>query len=255
MKHENRVLIVDDDATNLTYVSEILEKESYRIETADSGEKGLEIAERFKPDLVLLDVAMPGIDGYEVCRRLRSHRELSHTKILFLSAKVHMNEKLKGYKVGGDDYITKPFDDNEVKAKIRVFLRLQYEENKQRSEETVPDDKLLSVFYKLKQDINNIVYVKSDSPYCRIFSNSIKNEPYRLRATIQVIEDFFKGKDLIRVHRSYLINPKKILSVNKQKNNEYKLLMKDSEGRIAMVPVGRSYHGRLKAALPHLFTI
>ncbi len=252
MEKESRILVIDDDKTNLSYLSELLGKH-YNLRTSESGEEGLKIAESFKPDLILLDIMMPGIDGYTVCEKLRSHRELSRAKILFLSARVQMSEKLKGYRVGGDDYITKPFDTGEVLAKIKVFLRLRYEEEIKTGSEAVPDEKLLGILYRMKKNLTDIIYIKSDSPYCKIFINALKNEPYKIRVTIRTLEDYFKSKDLLRVHRSYLVNPRRILSINKQKNNELKLLVQDSKSEIAMIPIGRSYHGGIKTALPHLF--
>lgn len=252
MKKTNKVLIIDDDTTNLSYLTELLGKK-YELKNAESGEEGLKKAEDFKPDLILLDIMMPGIDGYEVCQTIRGHKELSNTKILFLSAKIQMAEKLKGYRVGGDDYITKPFNDDEVLAKIKVFLRLKYEEEITKSNENIPEEKLLPILFNIKKDLNSIIYVKSDSPYCKVYSTSIKGEPHKMRVTIQALEGYFKEKDLLRVHRSYLVNPKRILSMNKQKNNELKMLVKDMEGEIAMIPIGRSFHDKLKTALPHLY--
>ncbi len=252
MKKKSKVLIIDDDTTNLSYLTELLGKK-YELECAVSGEEGLKTAELFKPDLILLDIMMPGIDGYEVCVLIRANKELSNIKILFHTAKIQMAEKLKGYRVGGDDYITKPFEDGEVLAKIKVFLRLKYEEEVTNSNDTVPEEKLLGILYEIKKDLGNIIYVKSDSPYCRIFSKSINGESYKMRVAVQALEDYFKEKDLLRVHRSYLVNPKKILSVNKQKNNELKMLVKDMVGEIALIPIGRSFHDKIKTALPHLY--
>ncbi len=252
MEKESRVLVIDDDTTNLSYLTELLEKE-YILKISESGEEGLSIAENFKPDLILLDVMMPGMDGYSVCQALRSHKDLSNIKILFLSARVQMSEKLKGYRVGGDDYITKPFDNEEVLAKIKVFLRLKYEEEIRSGGEVVPNGRLLGTLYKIKNDLVNIIYVKSDSPYCKVYSKTLNKQPYRIRITIRILEENFKSKDLLRVHRSYLVNPRKILSINRQKNNELKLLVQDGRSEIAMIPIGRSYHTQIKTVLPHLF--
>jgi DNA-binding response OmpR family regulator len=252
MEKESRILVIDDDTTNLSYLSELLGK-SYDLRTSVSGEEGLRTAESFKPDLILLDIMMPGIDGYAVCEKLRSHKALSRTKIIFLSARVQMSEKLKGYRVGGDDYITKPFDNDEVQAKIKVFLRLKYEEEIRSGVEVVPDSKLLGILYKTKKNLVDIIYIKSDSPYCKVYFKALKKEPDKIRVTIRTLEEYFKSRDLLRVHRSYLVNPRRILSINKQKNNELKLLVQDSKSEIAMIPIGRSYHKCIKAALPHLF--
>ncbi len=251
MEKEGKIVVIDDDRTNLSYLTELLDKD-YGLVTAASGEEGLKLVEDFKPDIVLLDIMMPGIDGYEVCKRIRSNKNLTNIKILFLTAKVQMAEKLQGYNVGGDDYITKPFDKDEVLAKIKVFLRLKYDEDTS-SGEVVLEEKMLDILYRIRKDLNSIVYVKSDSPYCKVFSNSLKDGSYKIRVKIQALENYFKEKNLIRVHRSYLVNPKRILSINRQKNNEYKMLLKDIEGEIAMIPIGRSYQTKVKNAIPNLF--
>ncbi len=124
MPNLNRILIVDDNPTNVDILEEMLE-DSYQLATSTSGEEALEVAEDFDPDLVLLDVMMPGIDGYEVCRQLRAHSTLQNTKIIMVSAKALLAERMQGYESGADDYVTKPFDREELLAKVQVYLRLK----------------------------------------------------------------------------------------------------------------------------------
>ena len=109
MLNDNRILLVDDNPTNLAILEEMLEDE-FDLATSTSGEEALALATEFEPALILLDVMMPGIDGYETCRRLRSHAELRNTKVIMVSAKAMVSERLQGYEVGADDYVTKPFD-------------------------------------------------------------------------------------------------------------------------------------------------
>ncbi|HLU48287.1 MAG TPA: response regulator, partial [Planctomycetota bacterium] len=121
------ILIVDDHPANIAILEEML-AETYRVMSVSSGTEALEVLGEFRPDLILLDIMMPGIDGYEVCRRVRANPEYRHTKILMLSAKALLEERLAGYGAGADDYVTKPFDEDELMQKIRVFLRLKAEE-------------------------------------------------------------------------------------------------------------------------------
>lgn len=123
MQHQNRILIVDDNLTNIAILEEILE--DYPLRTATSGKEALRIAPDFKPSVLLLDIMMPEMNGYETCRRLRENPILRNTKIIMVSAKAMVSERLKGYEAGADDYITKPFDHDELLAKVRVYLKLK----------------------------------------------------------------------------------------------------------------------------------
>ena len=119
-----KILIVDDDPTNVAIIEEILEEQDCTVQAISTGEGALEVINEFKPNLVLLDIMMPGIDGYVVCRRIREEDPSGFTKIILVSGKAMLEERLNGYKVGADDYITKPFNEEELLAKVRVFLRL-----------------------------------------------------------------------------------------------------------------------------------
>jgi two-component system sensor histidine kinase/response regulator len=124
MIEQNKILVVDDNVTNLTIVEETL-SDDYEIVCASSGAEALAVASKFRPDLVLLDIMMPEMDGYETCRRLRADPQLRYVKVVLVSAKTRTADRLLGYEAGADDYITKPFVPEELAAKVRVFLRLK----------------------------------------------------------------------------------------------------------------------------------
>ena len=124
MQVHGKILTVDDDPNNITIVEELLD-ENYNLKTAISGEQALEIAKDFRPDIILLDIMMPGMNGYEVCRRLRKHCTSEQTKIIMVSARAMASERLEGYNAGADDYITKPFDGDEFLAKIKLYMDLK----------------------------------------------------------------------------------------------------------------------------------
>ena len=123
MQEKNKILAVDDKPINLAVIAELLESQ-YDLRTVSAGMDALKVAREFLPDIILLDIMMPGMDGYEVCRRLRADSTLRHTKIIIVSAKAMISERLKGYQAGADDYVIKPFNEDELLAKIRVYLRL-----------------------------------------------------------------------------------------------------------------------------------
>lgn len=119
-----RILVVDDDTGSLAVMEELLE-DKYEIKTVLTGREALDVVLDFQPALVLLDIMMPGIDGYEVCRQLRKIPSMVHTRIVFVSAKTMQSERFAGYEVGADDYVTKPFDTDELLAKIDIYLRIK----------------------------------------------------------------------------------------------------------------------------------
>ncbi len=123
MGSKGRILIVDDNQINLAILEEILEEE-FELMAVTSGEETLAVVSEFKPSLILLDIMMPGIDGYETCRRLRKIESLCGLKIIMVSAKAMLSERMQGYEAGADDYITKPFDEQELQAKVRVYMKL-----------------------------------------------------------------------------------------------------------------------------------
>jgi len=117
-----KILAVDDEPNILMSIEFILEMEGYEVHTARDGEEALEVAERVRPDLILLDVNMPRKDGYEVCRVLREREHLAGTKVIMLTAKGQTLEKKKGIEVGADEYVTKPFGAEELLDKIRALI-------------------------------------------------------------------------------------------------------------------------------------
>ncbi len=117
-----RILLVDDAKANLDILLEGLKSE-YKLSLALNGEMALQLAARTPPDLVLLDIVMPGLDGYEVCRRLRALPETAEVPVMFLSSLEEVRDKTRGFEVGGNDYLTKPFEMLEVKARVRSLLK------------------------------------------------------------------------------------------------------------------------------------
>lgn len=118
------LLIIDDDRASRSMLTELLRREHYRLEFAENGEVGLEKAPQLQPDLILLDVVMPGIDGFEVCRRLRAHPQLAEVPILMLTALEDHASRLTGIEAGADDFISKPYRAAELRARVKTVVRL-----------------------------------------------------------------------------------------------------------------------------------
>lgn len=118
-----RILLVDDEPDILEFLSYNLKKEGYEVFTAQNGEKGIELGLREKPDLILLDMMMPGMDGVEVCEKLRADARCKHTVIAFLTARSEDYSQIAGFDAGGDDYIMKPIKPRVLVSRVAALLR------------------------------------------------------------------------------------------------------------------------------------
>ncbi len=120
------ILIVDDNATNLSVLSKTLKSAGFKVRVAVDGESAIEQVEYDPPELILLDIKMPGIDGFETCTRLKVNRATQDIPVIFLTALSETQDKLKGLSVGAVDYITKPFQEEEVLARVIIHLKLRF---------------------------------------------------------------------------------------------------------------------------------
>jgi adenylate cyclase len=120
-----RILVVDDTPTNVRLLVDLLQAAGYETAAAKSGEEGLEMVAQFLPDLVLLDVMMPGLNGYDVCARLRSQPSTALLPIVLVTALDGKDDKVRGLEAGADDFLTKPIDRHELLARVRSLLRIR----------------------------------------------------------------------------------------------------------------------------------
>ena len=124
------ILVVDDNDSTRLLIEDTLEEEGYQIYTAENGQQGLTMAHQYHPDVIVLDVMMPGINGYEVCRRIRNDRHLADTRVIMLTARAFADDRLRGLKeAGADDYLTKPFSNDELVARIGKLWRRKKEKD------------------------------------------------------------------------------------------------------------------------------
>ena len=118
------ILIVDDTPANLGVIVESLEDHGFRVVVAQDGEEGLQRADFVQPDLILLDVMMPGLDGFEVCRRLKALASTRDIPVIFMTSLTETENKVAAFKAGGVDYVTKPLRIDEVMARVNTHLNL-----------------------------------------------------------------------------------------------------------------------------------
>jgi putative two-component system response regulator len=186
------VLIVDDTAENLTLMNGLL-KDLYRTRIANNGERALKIAAESPPDLILLDIMMPGMDGYEVCRRLKSDAGTKHIPVIFLTAKVEVEDEQKGFDVGAVDYITKPISPPIVMARVQTqltlkaaadFLRdknayLEAEVGKRTKEVQVVQDVTIMAMASLAETRDNETgnHIRRTQNYVRALAKKLQSHP------------------------------------------------------------------------------
>lgn len=124
MPRKTTILVVDDSLVNLAVLDEILERQRFNVLLANNGKRALATARKEHPDLILLDVVMPGWDGFETCERIKSDPELAHIPILFLSGLGDTQNKVRALQAGGVDYVSKPFQEEELLARVRTHVEL-----------------------------------------------------------------------------------------------------------------------------------
>jgi DNA-binding response OmpR family regulator len=117
------ILVIDDDELVSRTLQRAMKMYGYQVMVARSGTEGLQLARRHRPDLFILDIMMPGADGYQVCRQIRGDPLLKELPVLFLTAKMKDEDKIEGFRAGADDYLTKPFNMEELELRVKAILR------------------------------------------------------------------------------------------------------------------------------------
>ncbi|RKZ85522.1 MAG: hypothetical protein DRR19_16265, partial [Candidatus Parabeggiatoa sp. nov. 1] len=124
VNNKNRVLIVDDNTSNLSVLFKVLQQANFKVLIAESGKSALKRIKYLKPDIILLDIMMPEMDGFETCRRLKANEESKHIPVIFMTALADTADKVKGFELGAVDYITKPVQVEEVVARLNTHLTI-----------------------------------------------------------------------------------------------------------------------------------
>ncbi len=178
------ILIVDDNSNNLQILADILRGSNYKVAIAMDGLKALDFINKRKPDLILLDIMMPGMDGFEVCEKIKSNEDTKDIPVIFISALKDTIDKVKGFEIGGIDYITKPFQKEEILVRVNSHLKLKHaqEELKQTNESlkavNATKDKLFSIIaHDLRNPIEGLL----------LMLNSFEKDPDQLNANLKSI--------------------------------------------------------------------
>ncbi len=167
--NQANILIVDDELINLKVLMSMLDEQGYQVRPAINGQVALTAVQKTPPDLILLDIIMPGMDGYELCRRLKANEQSHDIPIIFISGRGETEDKVKAFTIGGVDYITKPFQVEEVLARINTHLtirNLQEQLQEKNSQLEEKNEQLQEKNSQLQQALNNIKTLKGLIPIC-----------------------------------------------------------------------------------------
>lgn len=218
-----RILLVDDTKTNIDVLIQAL-KDDYQLGVAMNGYNAIKYARNHKPDLILLDILMPGLDGLEVCRRLKNNSETRDIPIIFITAMDGSGHKTRGFSFGAVDYIIKPFDITEVKARVKTHLTLKITQQALINQNVILEEKVRERTKELENMQINILarlemaagyrdehtgeHIKRISEYCRLLGQAVGLSPqeYSLLALASTMHDVGK----IGISDQILLKPEKL---------------------------------------------
>lgn len=234
-----KILIIEDEVQLARNISILLKAENYDVNVASNGTEGLEDAVKWRPDLIICDIMMPGIDGYGVFSALQSNPVTAAIPFIFLTAKVERSDWRKGMELGADDYIFKPFSADElikaVETRLKKFQKVkayvlaentgisEYDQQKRYK----PEDKIMLKLHNtsvlvLVEDIKCIL---SENQYSNLITS--KNKSILVRRSIRSWESKLPEKMFLRIHRSTIINLQYILKIEKNKAGTYSVFLRD----------------------------
>jgi class 3 adenylate cyclase len=196
----SRILIIDDAPANIQTLSTILKERGYNINIATNGRQGLEVLERIRPDLILLDIMMPEMDGFETCRRIKASTAWREIPIVFLTAKTDTADIVRGFELGAVDYVAKPFNAHELLARVNTHVTLDYlhRENERLLLNVLPP----SIANKLKQQVGIIAERFDDASV--LFADIVGFTPLSARLSptelIESLNRVFSGFDELADH-------------------------------------------------------
>ncbi len=231
MQQTQRILIADDNETNRDILEARLTANGYEVLHAGDGEEALAAAKEQRPDLILLDVMMPKLDGFEVCRRLKADPALSFVPIILVTAKADSKDVVEGLDAGADEYLTKPIDQKALVARVKALLRLkaQHEANRERVTPKVPGATDLFLSYS-RQDVAKIETlavtlqqmgwsvwwereIRAGSSFDRVIEQALTNA----RAVIVAWSRHSVESDWVRAEAAHALESNKLLPIRLDK--------------------------------------
>lgn len=226
------ILVVDDTAANLNVLTDMLTESGYKVRPVPSGKLAISVAKRTSPDLILLDITMPGLNGYEVCEILKNDEDLKEIPIIFISALSDTSDKVKAFNVGGVDYINKPFQVEEVQARVKTHLELyslkrklvkqnlSLENQVQLKIEEISNSQMAIIFAMAKlsqsRDDDTGKHIDRVQIFCKILAEKLsENVKYKDIISNEYIENIYEASPLhdigkVGIADSILLKPGKL---------------------------------------------
>lgn len=232
VKERSNIMIVDDTPQNLKLLAELLKEQGYHVRPLPSGEKALRAAEAEPPDLILLDINMPVMDGFEVCKKLKENEQLRDVPVIFISALNDTQDKVFAFNAGGQDYITKPFQFDEVLVRVKTHLRIErlqrelawhnreLEERVDEQVKEISDSQVATIVALAKlaesRDDDTGKHIERVQIFCRLLAERMGEMP-KYAATISktFVENIFYAAPLhdvgkVGINDSILLKPGKL---------------------------------------------
>ncbi len=237
--HRHRILLIEDDPAISNVVELNLRLDNYEVFLAADGEEGLKMVEEVQPDLIILDVMMPKLDGWQVLMRLKSDETTRDIPVIMLTAIDDERSKVIGLRGGADDYVPKPFSPLELAARVKVILD-RVGRARRMTAEGVRDRAALDQIPVQRGEaimlipMDDIYYVDTKLEYANIHTF---DESYLTTYTLAELERMLDSRHFFRTHRSYIVNLKKINQIIRLSRNAMVVTLKD--GKETRIPVSR----------------
>lgn len=232
-----KILIIEDDDDVRNNIVTLLEEENYNVASASGGKAGIELAKKEIPDLIISDILMPGIDGYQVLEVLSKNKILRTIPFIFLTAKVERDDIRKGMQLGADDYLFKPFKSEELLSAITSRLRKREvfkwgritKSNKTKNEKIKKYNEDDKIFLNMNGkpnyiQISGIIYITAENQYTSI--RLVNGDNILVRKSISLWEESLPNKKFIRIHRSTIINSDFIVKMERWYNSSFLFYLK-----------------------------
>ncbi|MCE1189922.1 MAG: response regulator [Ignavibacteria bacterium] len=246
---KNRILVIEDEAGIRDNIHMLLEAEGYEVLLAANGETGIKIAFELTPDLIICDIMMPVMDGYEVIRQIQLDNKTRTIPFIFLTARVERSDLRTGMELGADDYIFKPFDAEELLSAIRTRL-IKYENIKVSLTSRVNEKGKLEYHDKIMVQhhdglipifLGDILYITAERQYSSVFSLSSKK--FVFKRSLTQWEKILPDSVFVRVHRGTIVNLEHVRKIQKHGGSGYVVYLKNSD---VALPISRRYYHRIK---------